>query len=206
MSPISSRKRVPPSACSNLPARSANAPVKEPFMWPNSSLSISSDGIAAQLTSTNGLLPPRRGVVQRPRDQLLAGAVLAGDQHPRSRRRRPWRSGPGRPAAPGSSPPSGSGSPTASRSRAFSPTSSTWASALRTVSRRRSVSSGFSRKSNAPRCVASTAVAIVPWPRDHDDLRTLVELAQPGAASRGRPGPPSSRRGRRGADGTRSTP
>jgi hypothetical protein len=53
MSPTSSRNRVPPSACSNLPARSANAPVNDPFMWPNSSLSMSSDGIAAQLTSTN---------------------------------------------------------------------------------------------------------------------------------------------------------
>ena len=59
MSPTSSRKSVPPSACSNLPARSANAPVKDPFMWPNSSLSISSDGIAAQLTSTKAC--SRRG-------------------------------------------------------------------------------------------------------------------------------------------------
>ena len=59
MSPTSSRNSVPPSACSNLPARSANAPVNDPFMWPNSSLSISSDGIAAQLTSTNA--SSRRG-------------------------------------------------------------------------------------------------------------------------------------------------
>src|SRR5207247_1247560 len=54
MSPISSRNSVPPSASSNFPSRSANAPVKLPFMWPNSSLSISSPGIAAQFTSTNG--------------------------------------------------------------------------------------------------------------------------------------------------------
>ena len=32
------------------------APVNAPFSWPNSSLSISSDGIAAQLTFTNGPL------------------------------------------------------------------------------------------------------------------------------------------------------
>jgi hypothetical protein len=56
MSPISSRKSVPLLACSNFPARSAVAPVNEPFMWPNSSLSISSPGIAAQLTSTNVFL------------------------------------------------------------------------------------------------------------------------------------------------------
>ena len=30
------------------------APVKLPRLWPNSSLSISSDGIAPQLTGTNG--------------------------------------------------------------------------------------------------------------------------------------------------------
>src|SRR5438132_1457541 len=42
MSPTSSRKIVPPSACSNLPARSCTAPVNEPFIWPNNSLSINS--------------------------------------------------------------------------------------------------------------------------------------------------------------------
>ena len=45
---------MPPSASSNLPLRAASAPVKAPFSWPNSSLSISSSGIAAQFTSTNG--------------------------------------------------------------------------------------------------------------------------------------------------------
>jgi hypothetical protein len=54
MSAISSRKIVPPCASSNLPRRSATAPVNAPATWPNSSLSISSSGIAAQLTSTNG--------------------------------------------------------------------------------------------------------------------------------------------------------
>ncbi len=58
MSPISSRKIVPPSASSNLPRRSLTAPVNDPLTWPNSSLSISSSGIAAQFTSTNG--PARR--------------------------------------------------------------------------------------------------------------------------------------------------
>ena len=47
MSPISSRNSVPPSACSNLPDERCTAPVKAPRSWPNSSLSISSRGIAA---------------------------------------------------------------------------------------------------------------------------------------------------------------
>src|ERR1700741_2406214 len=49
MSPISSRKSVPPSACSNLPTWRPAAPVKAPFSWPKSSDSISSAGTAAQL-------------------------------------------------------------------------------------------------------------------------------------------------------------
>jgi hypothetical protein len=59
-----------------LAARSATAPVNAPFTWPNSSLSISSSGIAAQLTSTNGPLRAAQRV-DGARDQLLAGAVLA---------------------------------------------------------------------------------------------------------------------------------
>ncbi len=56
ISPISSRKSVPSVANSNLPLRCLCAEVKEPFSCPNSSLSISSDGIAAQFTSMNGAL------------------------------------------------------------------------------------------------------------------------------------------------------
>jgi len=58
ISPISSRNKVPPSAASNFPRRSDTAPVNAPLKCPNSSLSISSSGIAAQFTSTNG--PARR--------------------------------------------------------------------------------------------------------------------------------------------------
>ena len=54
MSPISSRNSVPPSAISKRPLRVVMAPVKEPFSWPNSSLSSSSAGMAPQLTATNG--------------------------------------------------------------------------------------------------------------------------------------------------------
>src|SRR5205085_764171 len=44
ISPISSRKIVPVSACSNLPMRVMAAPVNAPSSWPNSSLSRSSAG------------------------------------------------------------------------------------------------------------------------------------------------------------------
>ena len=60
MSPISSRKMVPPSACSSRPILVLCAPVKAPRSWPNSSDSRSSVDSAAQLTATNArsrLLP-----------------------------------------------------------------------------------------------------------------------------------------------------
>ena len=49
---------MPPSASSNFPRRAATAPVNAPRSWPNSSLSMSSAGTAAQLSFTNG--PSRR--------------------------------------------------------------------------------------------------------------------------------------------------
>ncbi len=52
MSPISSRKSVPPSLCSNRPTRCVMAPVNAPFSWPKSSLSSNCSGIAAQLIAT----------------------------------------------------------------------------------------------------------------------------------------------------------
>ena len=54
ISPTSSRKRVPPSAASNRPARSFKAPVKEPFTCPKNSLSYNSRGTEAQLTRISG--------------------------------------------------------------------------------------------------------------------------------------------------------
>ena len=50
MSPISSKKIVPLSACSNLPGLALSAPVNAPFSCPKSSDSNNSEGIAAQLT------------------------------------------------------------------------------------------------------------------------------------------------------------
>jgi hypothetical protein len=59
MSPSSSRKSVPPSASSNLPRRAAT-PVATPPSIPNSSLSSSDSGSAAQLSATSGPERPER--------------------------------------------------------------------------------------------------------------------------------------------------
>src|SRR6516162_4795808 len=53
MSPTSSRNSVPLSASSKRPVFWAMAPVNAPFSWPNSSLSRSPSGIAAQFSLTN---------------------------------------------------------------------------------------------------------------------------------------------------------
>ncbi len=60
MSPISSRKMVPPSAASKRPFWSRWAPVKEPFTWPNSSDSSRVSVSAPQLRATKGWA--RRGL------------------------------------------------------------------------------------------------------------------------------------------------
>ncbi len=52
MSATSSRKIVPPSACSSSPLRGWSAPVKAPRAWPNSSLSASVGLSEAMLTAT----------------------------------------------------------------------------------------------------------------------------------------------------------
>jgi hypothetical protein len=78
----SSRNSVPPSASSNLPRRAEVAPVNDPFSCPNSSLSISSVGIAAQFTFTNGPSANGLGVDVRGQ-QFLAGARFADQQHAR---------------------------------------------------------------------------------------------------------------------------
>ena len=54
-----------------------------PFSWPNSSLSISSVGIAAQFTLTNGPAGKRAFGVDVRGQQFLAGAGFAGQQHAR---------------------------------------------------------------------------------------------------------------------------
>ncbi len=54
ISPISSRKMVPPSAAWKTPIWSRFAPVKAPLVWPKSSLSSSVSGSAAQLIRIMG--------------------------------------------------------------------------------------------------------------------------------------------------------
>jgi hypothetical protein len=59
MSPISSRRTVPPSADSMSPGFAWFAPENAPRSYPNNSLSRSASGRAAQLMRTNGFA--RRG-------------------------------------------------------------------------------------------------------------------------------------------------
>ena len=69
---ISSRKIVPWWAISNFPGcPSVLAPVNAPRSYPNSSLSASSSGIAAQLTVTKGPFARRSLVVDRLGEELL---------------------------------------------------------------------------------------------------------------------------------------
>ena len=53
ISVISSKNKVPFSACMNTPSFLATAPVNAPFSWPNNSLPISSLDRAPQLVATN---------------------------------------------------------------------------------------------------------------------------------------------------------
>ena len=59
ISPISSRKRVPRWAISNQPGLRRVAPLKAPFSYPKSSLSIKVSGSAPTFEAMNG--PERRG-------------------------------------------------------------------------------------------------------------------------------------------------
>jgi hypothetical protein len=81
ISVTSSRNRVPPFARSKKPMCWRSAPVKLPFSWPNSSLSISFGEMAPQLTARKCSPRPPAQVVDGLRDDFLAGAALAGDQH-----------------------------------------------------------------------------------------------------------------------------
>jgi len=54
ISPISSRKIVPPSAARKQPSVDDIAPVKDPFTWPNMWLANSVPVVTAQSTGMNG--------------------------------------------------------------------------------------------------------------------------------------------------------
>ena len=102
MSPISSRKSVPPCASSNWPRRRAAAPEKLPFSWPKSSLSMSSRGDRRAVHLHERSRGALRQPVDRRGDELLAGAGLAEHEHARRSSARPWRSPRGASASPGS--------------------------------------------------------------------------------------------------------
>ena len=72
---------MPPSACSNRPMERLVAPVNAPFSWPKSSLSIRSRGNGRHVDGDERAVLALAVVVQRARDQFLAGAGLAGDHH-----------------------------------------------------------------------------------------------------------------------------
>ena len=76
-------QRAAGRASSNLPSCCLCAPVNAPRSWPNSVLSTSSCGMADRLTAMNGASLAARLAVQQPREQLLARAALAEDQHRR---------------------------------------------------------------------------------------------------------------------------
>ena len=166
MSPISSSSTVPFCASSKHPARRSTAPVNAPFSWPNSSLSISVSGMAAQLMATKRSGAARAESVDRARGQLLAGSAFAGDQHrgaagrdlldqrenlPHLRRRADHFA---QHAADNST-----GAPAVRCVRA-----SRLCAAARSSSRRNSCDAiGFSRNQNAPRsCTTLTAVSRLP--------------------------------------------
>ena len=64
-----------------MPGLRAVAPVNAPFSWPKSSVSSSVLGNGRAVDGDERAVPPRAERVQRPREQLLAGAALAFEQH-----------------------------------------------------------------------------------------------------------------------------
>ena len=154
---------MPLSACSNLPICFSVAPVNEPFSWPNSSDSISSSGIAAQFTCTKrsrlrrllrwidratsslpAPLSPSSSTVA-----LVGAARLIASQIRRSAALSPtiWCR-----------------ASTARFSDRFSSRRRSLSSAFLTVTRMRSLPSGFSMKSIAPRLVALATASFVACP------------------------------------------
>ena len=74
---------MPFDASSNFPSCWRCAPVNAPRSWPNSALSASSRGNRREVHRDERRLGVARLAVNEPRQQLLAGAALAEDQHRR---------------------------------------------------------------------------------------------------------------------------
>ncbi len=85
-SPISSRKSVPPAACSSSPARASSALVKAPFLWPKR---VSAKTWSSRHVDGHEVPPAAAQDMHRPRHELLAHPGLARDQQrPRAGRHR----------------------------------------------------------------------------------------------------------------------
>ena len=78
---------MPPCARSNAPSTRLIAPVNAPFSWPNSALSTRPFGQRGAVQLDERPVAPVALRVNRAREQLLAGARLALEQHGRARRR-----------------------------------------------------------------------------------------------------------------------
>ena len=194
--PISSRKIVPPFANSNLPSLRFCAPVNAPFSKPNSSLSSSSEGSAAQLTFTNGLSwrLERRWSVRatsslpvplspRIRTVMSVSATCSIDlAHVRIR-------------------PSSAAVDRRSCSERGRPAAQLLdLAAQRAVLERRLEGElellhleGLAQEVAAPSCIASTMVRAWPWPESITTGTSGIRFFS-GAASRGRPCPRGRRR------------
>ena len=81
MSPISSRKTVPPSAISNFPFLRYCAPGERAFFVAEELAFEQRFGERAAMNDDQRMEPARAGVVDGARDQFFAGAAFAGDQH-----------------------------------------------------------------------------------------------------------------------------
>ena len=158
---------VPPCASSKRPLRWATALVNEPFSWPNSSLSSSVSGMAAQLTATSG--PWRsaaeawwmaRAIISLPVPDCPVITTLALLGATFSTRSIALRIAGDCPMTPTPA----STWPKRRRRTCISCSVSRFSSARWRITLSRAGSSGFSTKSNTPSRTASTAASMEPLP------------------------------------------
>jgi hypothetical protein len=81
MSPTSSSSSVPPSAVSNTPFLRARRTIEGAFLVAEEFGFQEIFGHGAAVDGNEGLIAARAGVVNGARQQFLAGAALAGQQH-----------------------------------------------------------------------------------------------------------------------------
>ena len=164
ISPISSRKSVPPLASSKRPGLLATAPGERAALVAEELALDELLGDRGAVDLDEGLVLAARVLVERAGDELLARAALAGDEHRRRRVGDALEDGVELGDARWSVADDAEAraprrrTPASRRRRA----SSRVFSALATIWRTSSLSNGLVTKSNAPLFSASTAVSIVP--------------------------------------------